>query len=260
MHSTIDVDRDQVLALLRAAGLRAEPIPHADGRTCDLRAQDGDVDYLLEVKGVHDNEEVDATLRDVGTYNAYREIAPSAGVLRRIEWAVKQIRDTARGAHDALWLVALVARGPLWSSAIFEQILATLYGMGTVADLVPTPGPTRKCLYLRESAFHKHRLDLDGVILIANSAVGFCINDHSERAQRMRGSRLGGFFSTHGLLHDAARLEREGGFLIADCETDRTNEHTVLQSLAGKYGFKRPVALRSYAFLDAFSVSRELSE
>lgn len=256
MDRTTDADAERVLALLRAAGLRAAPIPRAYGRTCDLHAEDGDQHYLVEVKSVHDDEEVSAELRHSGSYDGYRAIGRSAALFRRIERAIKQIRDSAGGAHDDLWLVALVAHGPLWTRAIFHQIIATLYGMGTVVDLGPPLGRARKCLYLRESAFHKHRLDLDGVVILGDSGVGFCLNDHSQRAQRVRLSRLGRFFSEHNLLHDAARLEREGRFLIVDCETDRSEEHAVLRSLGSKHGFKRPVALRSYAFLGAFSVPR----
>lgn len=245
----LDPDTGRVRALLHSAGLGTKIIPQSTARTCDLMATDGTEEYLVEVKGLHDDTETSDELNDCGEYSGSREVSTSAALLRRMESAVKQLRDTANGKHESLWVIALVIHGPVWAEIMLNQVLATLYGTGVVADLGSPSSPARKCLYLRQSAFHKLRDSLDAVMVLDRNGAGLFVNDHSERSGRMRLSALGSFFSQRKLLHHAARLESEAHHLIADCDCDRAQEVDVLRYLSAKYGLVRPIALRSFAYV-----------
>lgn len=260
-------DRIRVRLLLRSAGLRSERIPpSATGKRCDLRALDDGVGgYLIEIKGIHDDEATVSTFRKTmqggEVFDADRRMGASRSIGDKIDKAMKQVRETAGGRHDDLWLIALVDRGRIWSQTIMNQIIATLYGIRVIAEVCPN-GKTRKCLYFSRSAFHKLRLgpdraltdaiELDGAIILGAEGAGLCVNDYSPQAQRLCNSRLGRFFAEPGLLHTVERIEREGRFLVADCDIDRKDEYAVLQYLAAKYGLTRPVVMESSAWAGAF--------
>ncbi len=249
-----EVDLECVEALLTAAGLRAQRVPPVEAPRCDLAAEDDTERYLIEVKGIHDEEAVAATLRTGEIYDKDRDISRSGSVSDKIEEALHQLRETDNGSHSGLWLVVLIERGPSWSGVIMKQVLSTLYGVRTIADLGPQPGVTRKCLYFSHSAFFRHRGELDGAIIMDGTGARLCLNDYSERAHRLHDSRLGCFFVHDQSLYDAARLESEGGYLVADCDTDRNDQQAVLQYLREKYHLKRLTVMHSYGWLGAFRI------
>jgi hypothetical protein len=248
-------DIDEVTSLLAAAGLQVKRVGPEQTKRCDLRSKDDHERYLVEVKAIHDDAAIGEALRSSGVYARDRWISPPGTMSRRIGAAVKQLQETASEGDDELLLVALVGRARFWSNVLVPQIVGALYGARTLVDLTTPPRAVGKCLYFSHSAFSEHRMHLDGAIIVDASGAGLCVNDHSHRAQRVRDSRLGHFFSSCGLLHDSAKLEREGHFLVADCDIDRSDEHAVLQYVARKYGIERPVSLRSSVFVGALCVT-----
>jgi hypothetical protein len=248
----------EVREILEAAGLRVQRVPEADTKRCDLRARDDREHYLIEVKALHDDAAIAEELRAGRVYYRNRWADRRGKFSRRIDAAVRQLRATANDPVNELLLVALIGRARFWSNVFMSQIVGALYGARTLVDLVAPRTPPKtvgKCLYFSRSAFLEHPAHLDGALIMDDSGAGLCLNDYSDRAQRVRDSRLGQFFSSCGLLHDVVKLERAGGFLVADTDIDRGDEHAVLQYLARKYGLKRPIALRSCAFVAGCSVT-----
>ncbi len=246
-------DLKLVAAVLKSAELLDVcSVPPAQTKTCDLRASDEHDRYLVEVKGIHDNEDVVETLRTGRTHKRSQPVDYSDPLWKKVDGAVRQLHQTRGKEADTLLLVALIERSRLLPQGIVRRARDHLYGVRTVADLAETAHRSHDCLYFSESIFFRHRADLDGVILMDGTGIGMCLNDHSERAQRLQQSRLGRFFASLGLLHNVAKLEREAGYFVADCDVKRANEYAVLQYLKGKYGLKQPVALRSHEYTSMF--------
>jgi hypothetical protein len=230
-------DIELISTILEKAGLKVEQVPRAQGKRCDLRAQNRDERYLIESKGLHDDRAVRDELREGRPYAEYTNIAWTSPIADRIDEAIKQLRETADGTADDLRLIALIDRGSAWSGIILKLIFATLYGSRAVYS-----GETaHDCLYFSYSAFHKHRGELDGAIFVDRAGWGaLCANDHSAHVQRLCDSTLGRWFAKRKLLHTAERLEREADYLVADCDVDRRHEAAVLGYLASKYHLIRP--------------------
>ena len=238
----------QVATLLEAAGLHVERVDEATTKRCDFRAHDDREHYLVEVKRIDDHASMAGALRECKTYQQSKEVSSDGSLRAKVEHAVKQLIETSAEATE-LRLVALVERRSL--PEITEQALATLYGLRTIVDLDSLE--SRDCLYFSESAFFRHRVNLDGALIMQGAKAGLLVNDHSQCGKRVLASRLGEFFAQLGCLHDAERLQRDGGFLVADCGLDRSSEYEALQYLGSKYGMKQPVAMRSYEWLGAIS-------
>ena len=118
--------------------------------------------YLIEVKGINDEDEIKQTLRNGGIYETDRSHVYRKRVAKEIHKAQNQLQSTANDYDDHLWLVALIARSKYDTRFMTEQILGTLYGVGAITDSEAGGAfRRRRCLYFSESAFFKHP-DLDG--------------------------------------------------------------------------------------------------
>ena len=228
-------DRARVREILEALGLTTGDVPEADTKRCDLRAHDGEGEnYLIEVKGFHDNADIGRALREDRVHVGERSLVRSNVVEEEVRKALKQLVATPM-ADGALWLVALISRTVYRSDVTLQQIHGTLYGLRPIM-YVDTSGRTVSwdCLYFSHSEFHRHP-ELDGAIVIDQSAAELCLNDFGQRVERVRDSVLGRHFAKKGALNDAATLESRGGFFWADCELDRNDKHAVLEYVKDKY-------------------------
>jgi len=231
-------DRADLREILKALGLTSADVSEADTKRCDLRAHDGEGEnYLIEVKGFHDNADIDQTLQKGDVHVGKRSLVGSNVIEKAVQYAIKQFEATPTD-DGALWLVALINRTVYGSDVTSKQIYGTLYGIRWIVH-VDSAGQnvSRKCLFFSHSAFHRHP-ELDGAIVIDQGDVSFCLNDFGRRVERVRQSVLGRYFAQRGALNDAATLEASGGFLHADCCLDRKDEHAVLEYVKEKYGLE----------------------
>ena len=235
-------DVSLVRAVLEAAGVRAERVPTAQAKRCDLWAEDDAEHYLIEVKGFHDNPAIHKALRETGESQSQRRLDYLGTVAGDVSDALTQLRETAQGHAESLWLVALLARTAYGPDVTVKQILGTLYGTRQVMDMDSPTASAVSCLYFSHSAFFRHP-DLDGAMVIGPKGSMLCLNDFGRRVDRLRRSPLGRFFAERGALHDAASSERDLHILVADCDADRDDEAKVLQYLEQKYKLKHLVSL-----------------
>ncbi len=234
-------DIELISAILEMAALQVEPVQPTQERRCDLRAWDERERYLIEVKSFHRDQQMAPILQKGEIYEEHRSIFESCTISDAIKNAIEQLRNTDDKGHASLWLVALITgKGP--SAHLRDsQILGTLHGTRSIVELKSSPeNKARDCLYFAESAFFTYRRELDAALVVASHGILLALNDFSERKPRIRGSLLGQFFAQKGALNDAASLEA-GGYLVADCDIRRKNQHQVLQYLARKYGLIRPI-------------------
>lgn len=230
--------------LLIAAGLTVERIPECKKKRCDFRAWDRHEQYLIEVKGVHDDKHINAKLRNGKVYSKPRSHVYSRRVDKSIRKSVKQIRETqkAAGIEDQLRIVVITVRTKYGSDVTARRILGTLYGTRYIIDLGSPHGrETTDCLYFAESAFFRHRRELDAAIVVDATGVMMLLNDHCSRIDRVRASSLGSFFAARGALSAADALERAGRVFVVDRPVDRKDVDAVLNCVAGKYNLQRPL-------------------
>ncbi|HUU86108.1 MAG TPA: hypothetical protein VM243_21635 [Phycisphaerae bacterium] len=231
-------DIADVSRFLREAGLGPERIREGNSRgckRCDLWAEDGHENYLIEVKAFYDDATINETLRKGDIHERVHLHVYRDNVAKGIRHAIRQVESTAREYADALWLVALIARSEYDACFMSEQMIGTLYGVGAISDCGADGGcRRRRCLYFSDSAFHRHPV-LDGAILWDRECVALYLNDYGRRLARVRRSRLACFLAQHNALHDKDTMESRSDDLVADFEMDRTDEQAVLERLKEKY-------------------------
>ncbi len=231
-------DIELVCKNLKAAGLvvaRVDVDQSATVERCDLSAKDTCEKYLLEVKGINDEDEIRDLLRNREMFETTRSDVYRSRVAKEIHKAKKQLQSTSKDYEDHLWLVALIARSKYDARYMHEQILGTLYGVGAITDS-ETGGECRRrrCLYFSESAFFKHP-DLDGAIVLGLDGIALYMNDYSPRLDRLRRSGLACFLAPHEVVFDKEAMESHCDCLVADFEMDRRDANAVLGQLKKKY-------------------------
>jgi hypothetical protein len=229
-------DIEDVCKNLKAAGLLVTLVdvdPKAE--RCDLSAKDTCEKYLIEVKGINDEDEIKQTLRNGGMFETDRSHVFRNRVAKEIHKAKKQLQSTANDYEDHLWLVALIARSKYDAPFMSEQILGTLYGVGAITDSEAGGAcRRRRCLYFSASAFFKHP-DLDGAIVLGPDGIALYMNDYGRRLDRVRQSGLACFLAQYNVVYDKEAMESRSDCLIADFEMDRTDQNAVLDRLKQKY-------------------------
>lgn len=239
-------DTGLIRAALVKAGLTVADVPEGKDESCDLRATDvAHEGYLFEVKGFHDDEEIPPVLRRGDLYEKSLPFDKGNAIEVGLDKATSQLKSTAAGFPDYLRLVALLVRSRYDQKVKYHQILAELCGKRSIiiATDVPGKGDHLECFYFSHSAFFRHRRVLDGAVLFDGDD-GFALfaNAYGSRAARLCQSALGQFFAQHGAMMDNATLERDG-YLIADCNLDRSDEGAMLRWVAQKYNLRKPIVV-----------------
>jgi hypothetical protein len=229
-------DIEDVCKNLKVAGLLVTPVdvdPKAE--RCDLSANDTQEKYLIEVKGINDEDEIKQTLRNGGMFETDRSHVYRKRVAKEIRKAMSQLQSTASDYDDHLWLVALITRSKYDAPFMSEQILGTLYGVGAISDSeVDGTCRRRRCLYFSESAFYTHP-DLDGAIVLCPDGIALYMNDYGHRLDRVRQSGLARFLAQYNVLYDKESMVSRCDCLVADFKMDRRDAHAVLDRLKQKY-------------------------
>jgi hypothetical protein len=232
-------DIEDIRKCLTAAGLFVTSVdvdPNGLTERCDLSAEDASEKYLIEVKGINDEDEIKRTLRSGQIFETDRSHVHRGRVAKEIHKARNQLISTANDYDGHLWLVALIARSKFDAPFMVEQILGTLYGVGAITDY--EAGRRRRCLYFSESAFYKHP-ELDGAIVLGPDGMALYMNDYGCRLDRVRQSGLACFLAQHDAVYDKEAMESRCDCLVADFEMDRSDEQAVFARLQLKYSTRK---------------------
>lgn len=240
-----DEHEAHIRGLLERAGFTVERIDEADEERADYRLIRGDERYVLEVKSrLDDAERVQAhnqRLDETGYGEWVERVEPKRAISELLRKAVRQIDSVARTDELRItWLSALGGERGLQ----FDLFYATIYGR---VDMIVPPranGTTLvPCYYFDESAFFRHRTQLDAVAIFDGRRARLCINDLGPSAERVRRCSLRDFFEP-GVL-DPTADERDGDAYIADCAFDRRKQTSdVLDYVRAKYNQPRTIPFR----------------
>jgi hypothetical protein len=243
-----EIDLLNVECLLKNVGLQVARVPETQARRCDLSATDAGERYLFEVKGFHDDEAIASTLKEGRIYERTSPFDYSNSVVAAIRDAVDQLRETLDQTVPELRIICLISRNKYDGDLVRQQITSVIHGTRSVlCDATNGVRDHLQCLYFDESAFFRHRNDLDAVIVIQAEGCTFFANDHSPNIERVRCSALGLFFASEGAFYDA-RISEEQGWLVADCAINRTDVQSVLRYVEKKYGLRKPILMQFKRF------------
>jgi hypothetical protein len=245
-------DLSFVVRLLESAGLNWEHIPTADSRRCDLRANDTEERYLIEVKGFHDDEAINKTLRAGEVYERARSFDVSNTVDSAIRDAVQQLQETLDQQRPELRLICLLSRNRIDAEVVWQQILGVLYGKRSLLTSINGGREHHECLYFAESAFFRHRKCLDAAVIVSpDDSFIFCVNDHSDNCERVQNSMFVRHFAE--ALYNRHRWEQEG-FLVADCDFDRGDADSIRRYVEMKYQLNSTTLMPFKRHMGIFSI------
>jgi hypothetical protein len=240
-----------VVCLLESAGLHWEHIPTAHTRRCDLRANDTHERYLIEVKGFHDDEAINKTLRAGEIYERSRFFDVSNTIDSAIRDAVQQLQETLDRRKPELRLICLLSRHRIDAEVAWQQILGVLYGKRSLLTSTNGSREHHECLYFAESAFYQHRKYFDAAVIVyPDDSFIFCVNDFSDNCERVQNSMLGRHFAE--AFYNQHRWEQEG-FFIADCDFDRGDAQSIRRYVETKYQLNPTILMPFQHYTGMFS-------
>jgi hypothetical protein len=111
------------------------------------------------------------------------------------------------------------------------RLQATLYGTRTL--FCEEPPNLVTCFYFEESSFFKHRLELDGVVILQNQDAHLNLNDHSPHFARIKDSGFCKAFSD--AVYYPQQFSRDADFMFNDSPEQRGDEDKTLGYLRTKY-------------------------
>ncbi len=233
----LDENESLVEELFRQCfGFEIEKIPEGEARTADFFVCDGDNSYLIELKTRYRSDveiaQREAQFEASGLAELSRSIERRSGVSKLLSEAMAQIESSGADVA-ALRLVFFLLRD-FDADERWHNILTNLYGIKTVGDW-SDDGKLRECYYFTDSDFFKYRDRLDAVIILiaASGKSVLCLNDHSEKIDVIRQSRLRERFEDG--VTDPPQSEASGEIWLVDGQVDRSNEQAVIAFLQEKY-------------------------
>ncbi|MEO8379784.1 MAG: hypothetical protein ABI779_08990 [Acidobacteriota bacterium] len=226
-------EEQHVIDVLARAGVTAEKIRESTHRTPDLHGSDGTLHYLIEVKLRTDDETLTKEVQERGY--AYRKtpVAWTNTTATIFQDAIQQL-DAADDpdAIKLVWVCARSRRGSEWTVA--AQVRHTLYGISRVSGS-GRGSNAPECLFFNESIFFRYK-QLTGVVLDIGTGHALWLNPFNTRSNTLKTSALGMFLQTS--VFDPIEAERNGSFLLADCDIDRHESKRVLEYVSSKYGIE----------------------
>lgn len=226
-------------------GFSTRAIPEADQKRADLAVNDGEQEYVVEVK-----EKVDTgsqlTISDLTELGpdcqiTHEPYAPSNLLDGILKHGRKQLAATPSGG-DALRLLFVLFTGP--NAGMFvRRSLYTFYG---VQDVLPPhgQGDGLNCVYFHNS-FSFSSPGVDGLLLVENDSLQLCLNEFSPRCDALRQSRL--VAKMAGAVYDPATFGADAGKVVLRSSISRTNEADVLDELERMTGIRyRTITLNRY--------------
>jgi hypothetical protein len=220
--------------------LTVHRVPESTKQTPDFQIEGDSPAYLVEVKGRCDDADSRTALADGEIVSGEESLGWAAWTSNVARGARHQLAS-GDPSHEHLWVLCVVIIRSFATEAVFEQVIGTLYGVRQVAYWGETEGMMcgRECLHVVPGAFERWP-EIDGAMVMVGSLVTFCANEFSDRYEILRLSRLWKFFAERGGPITPTDLELNRGFWsVEDRTITRSDERTVEQYLAGKYGVER---------------------
>jgi hypothetical protein len=231
-----DAVKQFLTVLLQEKGFSVQKLPVLKVQTADLKVQDGESTYFIELKSKFDADDFLRQRKHVlsrGAIHSHKVTAPEgentmSGIIRD---ACLQLDASQPGEKDfrLIWFVALGVHPQIQ----IQQFVSALYGRENIIDRDNPSEPTPPCYYFSFNQFFPQRNKLDGAIVGEICKNTFYLNDRSPRAEALRSSRL---YKTFGpCVCDPQKQEAEGRAYIADCDADRKDIFAVFNYLREKY-------------------------
>lgn len=248
-------------SVLENLGFSVRKLPETSllGKRADFIAELGALKLLVEAKLREDDPEELARIEKdeaaTGTRTSSHDMGKNNSLTKNIRDAVKQLNAEREETHDFKVLMYLADCEN--ASAVFEQIVDTLYGKTTVLhsrrdrlDTLEIP-----CYFYRENEFHPAK-SLDAAIVGFKSGgqwvMALCLNPFADRFKKVRSSELSILFE--GRTIDPVEEESKGVALIPGHDAPRPSRESkqfermfsiadvMLRHLEKKYGYE-PQAL-----------------
>jgi len=223
--------KEFALKVLRNLGLDASEIPVCDEKRADLKATDGEVTYLIEVKEKLDNP-------DGARYETWKsgqtEIrvrvdshSRTSSIANKLNEARQQL-DSTPSLPDTFRVIWMHVHGTHVRSRA-RQALCTFYGL---VHLIPHSGKQvpMHCFYFDyNTAFDMPTVH--GLMLIENDEPLLCLNEFAHNESNFRHSSLVQEFSQHGAVYDPIERVKSGQAIALRSNVPRKDEAVVLEEL-----------------------------
>lgn len=263
-------------SVLENLGFSVHKLPETSllGKRADFIAELGALKLLVEAKLRKDDPEelarIDKEEVATGKRTSSHDMGKNNALTKNIREAVKQLNAEREEAHDFKVLMYLADCEN--ASAVFEQIVDTLYGKTTVLHSRRDRLGIREipCYFYRENEFHPAK-SLDAAIIGFKSGVQWvvtlCLNPFADRIKEVRSSVLPILFE--GRTIDPVAEEAKGAALIPDHDAPRPSGKSkefermfsiadgMLRHLEKKYGYEPQALFQGHFTRQRISHPRE---
>jgi hypothetical protein len=226
-----------VIEQLARFELPLTPISRVEGKlTADLVGDDSQDYFYIEAKCRDRGDTLEAIAGNI-SIGDHVQLNPEAIYHRNarssvIEDGVRQLECSSAEkprSFRLLWLHCS-SNDPLTDRF---QLEGTLCGSMHFIDRLCLDDGVLLCYFFTESAFFRHRRNLDGAFICDNEGWFLLLNSHSPRYEALRTCS---FIRKLGeCCWDPISMEASGKVLIADCDINRRDSAAVLAYVNGKY-------------------------
>jgi len=217
-------------------GFHVDDIPETDTKRADLDVDDGDQQYIVEVK-----QKLDTGSQLTVLHNSYpgsdRKITREPhSASNRLDGILKdgrkQLEATPAG-EAVLRLLFVLFTGPN-ADMFVRRALYTFYG---VQDVIPVSesGDGLNCVYFHNS-FSFSSPYVDGLLLMENDGLLLCLNEFSSRCDILRHSQLA--LQMGMAVYDPANFDEDDGKVVLRSTISRTDDGAILDELERQSGVR----------------------
>ena len=242
------MERAKQLATLffKQIGFRVEEIPETDQKRADLAVDDGQQQYIVEVK---EKEDTGSQLTVLPNIDGETDLlitsephAPSNRMDGVMKVSRKQLASTP--AHEnALRLIFHLFEGRN-ADMFVRRTLYTFYGVQDVA--ASGNGSGLNCVYFHNS-FSFASPKVDGLVLMENRDLLLCLNEFSPKCDLLRNSQLSQKMGR--AVYDPSNFGNDDGKVVLRSAISRKDEQEVLRELERTTGVRyHTVNLNRYSF------------
>jgi hypothetical protein len=231
-------------------------IPEVDNeKRADYRVEDAADLFIVEVKGRGPDLNFTRQLEEFAYAESQQPVDRMNRISKQISNAADQLAATDDGS--ALRLIAFVAAGDDPDLQV-EQFQRTLYGTVDLLQEGDSEVTAVPCFYFTFNDFFRFRHVDGAVILSPRRGAKLCVNDFSDRRDRLRTSKLYQTLSASGAITDPMVLEKSGKAFVADTDDlNRRDETAVLDYVRKKYSRPELLTFRPTQYRAAAKIPYE---
>lgn len=237
--STMNNQSEQLaIQFLKEVGISVTKIPEEDEKRADLRASDGQCEYLVEVKekldtGSQLNIEREET--EHGSVVIAREPLKSYSRLASIfKDGSRQLQATPKQneSFSVLWLHVQGMNADM----LARRALYTFYGVANLSALRPDEG-TVNCAYFDYSTASQMP-NVDGLVIMEEMSLQICLNEFSPRYEAFKLSKLVTAFESASAVYDPSIFDGSDGRIALRSKVPRKDEAVVLEAVFQQTGIR----------------------